>query len=150
MQALRAARRLRGLHGCAGGLHLFVLPRPFVTHSRFPHVHALHAVHAVPPQAVLDEAMEQLLFTDGTAWEAAPPPMGLRPAVLDLIHALVATQERGGWVGLAARFAARFAAWCRMAASACGLIWTTRLRFSAGPFCLGSAFQLANPASPCA
>lgn len=43
-------------------------------------------------QAILDEVMEQLLFMDGTLWEAAPPPTGLRPVVLDLIHTLVAVQ----------------------------------------------------------
>jgi hypothetical protein len=43
-------------------------------------------------QAVLDEAMEQLLFLDGTAWEAAPPPAALRPAALELVHAVVAIQ----------------------------------------------------------
>ncbi len=36
--------------------------------------------------------MEQLLFTGGTAWEVAPPPRALRPAVLEFLHALVATQ----------------------------------------------------------
>ncbi len=45
-------------------------------------------------QAVLDEVMEQLLFTDGTLWEAAPPPTGLRPVALDLVHTLVAVQAR--------------------------------------------------------
>ena len=43
-------------------------------------------------QAILDEVMDQLLFMDGTLWEAAPPPTGLRPVVLDLIHTLVAVQ----------------------------------------------------------
>lgn len=45
-------------------------------------------------QAVLDEVMEQLLFSGGTAWEAAPLPLGLRPVVMELVHALVATQAR--------------------------------------------------------
>lgn len=36
--------------------------------------------------------MEQLLFTGGTAWETAPPPRGLRPATLEFLAALVATQ----------------------------------------------------------
>ncbi len=47
-------------------------------------------------QAVLDEAMEQLLFVDGTSWEVAPPPISLRPAMLELVHALVAIQV-GVW-----------------------------------------------------
>lgn len=45
-------------------------------------------------QAVLDEAMEQLLFSNATAWEVAPLPAGLRPAALELLHALVAIQAR--------------------------------------------------------
>jgi hypothetical protein len=32
--------------------------------------------------------MEQLLFLDGTAWEAAAPPLGPRPAALDMLHAV--------------------------------------------------------------
>ena len=44
------------------------------------------------PQATLDEAMELLLFADGTVWEEAPPPQGPRPAALELIHALAAVQ----------------------------------------------------------
>ncbi|KAL4452618.1 hypothetical protein ABPG75_008280 [Micractinium tetrahymenae] len=43
-------------------------------------------------QVMLDEVMEQLLFTGGTVWEAAPPPQGVRPIVLECVHALVATQ----------------------------------------------------------
>ena len=46
-------------------------------------------------QAVLDDAMEQLLFADGTAWEAAPPPTAPRPAALELLHTLVAVQVCG-------------------------------------------------------
>ncbi|EFN50616.1 hypothetical protein CHLNCDRAFT_145188, partial [Chlorella variabilis] len=52
----------------------------------------LAAAYIDRKQAVLDEAMEQLLFADGTAWEAAPPPVALRPAALDLVHAVVAVQ----------------------------------------------------------
>ena len=45
-------------------------------------------------QAILDDVMEQLLFMDGTLWEAAPPPTGLRPVALELVHTLVAVQAR--------------------------------------------------------
>lgn len=55
-----------------------------------PHLRTLPC----PPQALLDEAMEQVLFSDGTAWEVARPPTGLRPAALELLHALVAVQVR--------------------------------------------------------
>lgn len=41
--------------------------------------------------------MDQLLFTDGTAWEAAPPPRGLRTAALELVHSLVAIQVEQPW-----------------------------------------------------
>lgn len=51
-------------------------------------------------QALLDEVMEEFFFGDGTAWEAAPPPAGLRPVVLDLLHALVTVQARGQPSGL--------------------------------------------------
>lgn len=36
--------------------------------------------------------MEDFFFGDGTAWDSAPPPSGVRPVVLDLLHALVRVQ----------------------------------------------------------
>ncbi|GAB4814736.1 hypothetical protein N2152v2_001782 [Parachlorella kessleri] len=43
-------------------------------------------------QAVLDQVMEEFFFGDGTDWESAPPPTGMRPVVLELLHTLVLVQ----------------------------------------------------------
>ena len=58
------------------------------------HLVELQQQLAADVQAILDEVMEQLLFTDGTLWEAAPPPTGLRPVAFELVHTLIAVQAR--------------------------------------------------------
>lgn len=50
---------------------------------------------STPPQALLDEVMEEFFFGDGTAWESAPPPAAVRPVLLDLLAALATVQVIG-------------------------------------------------------
>lgn len=50
----------------------------------------LASVYIDSKAAALDDALEEYFFGDGTLWEAALPPTGLRDAALELMHALVA------------------------------------------------------------
>ena len=57
-----------------------------------PHIQVegrLLGVYLGSKQLVVDEALEEALFGDGTLWPAAPLPTGLRDSALELLHCLV-------------------------------------------------------------
>jgi Exocyst complex component Sec5 len=65
----------------------------------------LVSVYIDAKAASIDDALEEYFFGDGTLWESALPPGGLRDAALELVHALVAVEvtqaRRGPWRGCA-------------------------------------------------